>query len=516
MSLFQRQIFGTKKGITGYNLYISGVAGTISSASLLAAQFINYPSGSAFSAANILNFTITGSDIKCYVNADYEFSNVDTAFTNNLNIKSFEDYDRCKRFYSRTFAGAEFLRVIYAKNAAKIFQGVSLQRNYTLENIYLPNCVNYGNVITQEAIFSSAVPFLVGCKIYSHTSMQTINSGGIEGDLAQAISKGANVIYVANNTAPNSISDLSVGTIYSTALQLNFTTPSSTNAIDYYEVYVNGVYKQKIYTSGVFIYGLSYNSSQSITLNAVDIYYNKSTSNVLSTSTNTSVSPVISNIVASYRFNSDLVDQKNGYNGTGTSITYKTAKSGNGAFLNGTSSKIEIADNTDFSFTNGTNDIAGSCFMSVKFESTVDQWLINKREVLSTGEEWQLIYYSGKLSIYFFSSGASSSFIVKEYTFTPVVGIWYNIAWTYSGNGSHTGIKLYVNASSVGTGSLTGTYTKMSNTTSKITIGKAGWSTSTFYLNATIDNLTIFKNYELSSAEITDIHNSINGGRELI
>ncbi len=98
--------------------------------------------------------------------------------------------------------------------------------------------------------------------------------------------------FIKNTTAPNPVTTLSAGTIYNTAIQLNFTPPTgSTNAIDYYEVYVNGIFEKNITASGQFITGLTPNTSYNITLKAVDIFYNKSVvSNNLSISTS-SVNP---------------------------------------------------------------------------------------------------------------------------------------------------------------------------------------------------------------------------------
>ena len=118
--------------------------------------------------------------------------------------------------------------------------------------------------------------------------MATINAGGVEGYLANAISRGATVRYVTNFTPPNPITTLTSGTVTSTTIQLNFTPPTgSTNAIDYYEVWLNGVDSGKTVTaSGQNVTGLTTATSYDIELITVDIFYNKSVkSNKITVST---------------------------------------------------------------------------------------------------------------------------------------------------------------------------------------------------------------------------------------
>jgi len=125
-----------------------------------------------------------------------------------------------------------------------------------------------------------------GSIIYCNPALATNNAGAPDGDLAYAISQGATVRYVANYTASSPVTTLSSGTIYNTAIQLNFTPPSSTNAIDYYEVYVNGVYNKTILGSGEYVTGLSINTSYNLTIYVRDIFYNLSlVSNVVTQST---------------------------------------------------------------------------------------------------------------------------------------------------------------------------------------------------------------------------------------
>jgi len=308
MNLVNPYIFSVP--VVAPNLYIGGVASTINTPELLAAKFQNYPSGTSFSALNIQNFAIVGSDIKCTVIADYSI--IDSAFSNNSLITYYIDNLRCKEIKSAAFFsslstsggiymniykvhfenvivigsnafnsdfGTYGLKIAEFPNATTINGTRTFINNNKLEIVYIPKITSLGDSVTDNQIFQS----VKNAKIYANPVLQTSNSGGVEGDLSYASSQGNTIRYVPNYTTPNSITNLLVGNVYNTAIQLNFTPPSSINTIDYYEVHLNGVYANKIYASGEFITGLSNSTTYSISLYVVDIYYNKSLiSNVVS------------------------------------------------------------------------------------------------------------------------------------------------------------------------------------------------------------------------------------------
>ena len=125
-----------------------------------------------------------------------------------------------------------------------------------------------------------------GCILYVNPFLQTSNGGAEEGDVANARSQGATIRYVTNFTPPNPVTNLSVGTIYNTAVQLNFTPPTSVNGVDFYECYANGKLMNEIKNSGEYISGLTPSTNYNIRIVAVDMFYNKSElSNTVSVST---------------------------------------------------------------------------------------------------------------------------------------------------------------------------------------------------------------------------------------
>jgi len=296
MNLIARQIYGNKTAVT-YNTYIGGVASTISTASALATKL-------GISLGAISNFTIVGSDIKCKITGSYAIPAA--AFNSNTSITYFNDteslvssvsanaFSVTANFTNFMIEGATSLveSAFNSSNCEKYFfpYCTALVINGVFYNCgngllyYLPICTTYGtSPSVNDSIFSGINPEAI---IYAHPSMATINSGGVEADLAYAISRCVTVRYVSNFTAPSPITGLSVSAIRNTGFKLDFIPPSSTNTIDFYEVYVNGVFLQKTDANGYVRALLPSTLYSGITVKAVDIYYNHSlNSNAVSATT---------------------------------------------------------------------------------------------------------------------------------------------------------------------------------------------------------------------------------------
>jgi hypothetical protein len=272
MNLVNPYIFAPPAPV--YNTEIGGVASTISTASALATKL-------GISVGAISNFTIVGSDVKCRITGSYAIPV--GAFEINNSITRFYDQDGLvTSLGNRSFNNyllTSLLKEVYLPNVTNVAQQVFVGIKNCV--IYLPNVTAMG-VVGYNDVFASTQ----GSIIYTNTYLQTSESGGVDADLVYAISQGATVRYVTNFTAPNPVITLSVGTIYNTAIQLNFTPPISTNTIEYYELYSNGVFLKNITASGQYITGLTANTAYNITLIAVDMFYNKSVvSNILNVST---------------------------------------------------------------------------------------------------------------------------------------------------------------------------------------------------------------------------------------
>lgn len=295
------------------NTEIGGVASTISTPALLATKL-------GIDVSRITNFSIVGSDIKCKITGNYTlalglapympiewtyFKDLDNLVTsdgsyirNYPNLHTYEVFgvttliNGSFNYFGREcplLANAIFPNALNVSTAA--FYGFTDGRKPagTLRH-YIPRATALGTSIGDNQVWngSGANSNLI---IYAHPSLATNNAGTPDGDIAYAISQSATVRYVTNFTAPNPVTTLSAGTIYNTAIQLNFTPPSSTNTVDYYEVYKDGILQsQEVTASGQYITGLTPNTFYNITLKAVDIFYNKSVvSNILSVSTTNTV-----------------------------------------------------------------------------------------------------------------------------------------------------------------------------------------------------------------------------------
>ena len=209
------------------------------------------------------------------------------------------------------------------------------------------------------------------------------------------------------------------------------------------------------------------------------------------------------NIVSHYRFDSNSNDFVSSINGVDTDITYASGKVSNGASFNGSTSKIVTTGSSSQSiFTNGTNDIAGSISMWIKFDSTSGtQYIFNKRDPTTStiAREYWILYTSGQIRFVLFDQ-INGGNIRVGYAWTPTTGVWYHLTATYDGSASTSGMKLYVDAVNVGTGVATGTYVKQDITVqADPTIGMLATGGSTFA--GDLDELTLWDK-ELDSTEI--------------
>lgn len=312
MNLVARQNFAHKASI-GTNTEIGGVALTISTPALLATKL-------GISVGAISNFSIVGSDIKCKITGSYSIPI--QAFEYDANITYYLDNDNLvtqlnsKAFYYASNFSNFKLEGVTSISGDRIFEEANLSianlpnltstvatsLNQIKKNkerpvqVYIPNCTTLGsNVNVNEDVFFGLAS---GSILYLNPSLATSNSGSEEADVAYARSIGCIVRYVTSFTAPSAITTLSAGTVYNTAIQLAFTPPSSTNTIDYYDVYVNGIYNNRITSSGGYAIGLTASTAYSISVYAVDVFYNKSAVSNILTQTTTSTNTIASETTA--------------------------------------------------------------------------------------------------------------------------------------------------------------------------------------------------------------------------
>lgn len=275
------------------NTYIGGIGGVVNTPALLAAKLKKHPSGADFNVADIRKFKVVGSNIECSITTDYSLA--DMAFQNTEQTSSSPTYyydngSKCKSLGSSTFYGSRNTSAHYFPAVQSIGAGAFYHANYSNVEvadkiIYLPNCTNIGNPnVASNLMFGFTS---ITQKMYANTFLQTNNAGGVDATIQDGITnRGLQVVWVLNQTPPNPITNLSDSSITSTSVQLNFTAPTgSTNAIDFYEVWINGFPYQEISGSGGVVTGLTTATSYEIEVKPVDIYYNKSSSNKVTITT---------------------------------------------------------------------------------------------------------------------------------------------------------------------------------------------------------------------------------------
>jgi hypothetical protein len=274
------------------NTFIGGVASTIPDSATLATKL-------GIPESKIKSFEVVGNDIKAAINTTYSMPY--RCWYNDVNITCFDDSKgKCTTWNNQTFSyifrnatnlkGINFpgllkqdgrydvrgtnFRSLYFPELEQVLEGFIYEDGSApIRRIYIPKATIGTDPTTFEGVFY----FLkAGSVIYCDPVNETSNNGGVDADLQNAINDGATVVYIQNSTKPANITDLSY-TTNGTDVTLTFTPPSSTNALDFYEVYVNGCYKQEISGSGAVISGL--NNGDKVTVYACDEYYNRSISN---------------------------------------------------------------------------------------------------------------------------------------------------------------------------------------------------------------------------------------------
>lgn len=339
-----------------YNTYIGGVSSSISTTSSLATKL-------GISVGAISNFTVVGSDVKCNIAGAYNTN----GFYNDATITYYHDLDNLITNYPDFRGCANLKRVTMNGVTSFVYTNSKVQQKNTLfylpamtsvvnsafaeakistfdsyKVFYIPNATSLGSSAASNSVFSQTNV----AALYCHPSLATNNGGSEDGDVAEARAQGAKIVFVSSFVAPSVISNLSSGIVTDKEIQLNFTPPSSTNTIDFYEVYVNDVYYADISVNGGYIGGLTASTSYSIKVKAIDIYFNKSLfSNTISASTNSTANVLINGLVSYYKLDetsgTKAVDSFGGNFMTNSSITInQSGKIGNSYLSTSTNQKL--------------------------------------------------------------------------------------------------------------------------------------------------------------------------------
>lgn len=470
------------------NTFIGGKASTLYTPALLAQKL-------SINERSISKFNISGNDIQARIEDNYTLTGA-TFFNDNAITHFICTEGRCNSSFHDEFRGSS---IEIASFTASAVNGPSFFRDCTqLKTTYI-----YGqrSRVGSSTINNSVFLGTSGVKIYCHPDIQTCNAGSPDGDITDAINnRGASVVYVQNLTAPNPIGDLSVGNVTGNTIQITFSTPTSVNTIDYFALYVNGVYKKKV-KSGEYITGFNLDTTYALEVKTVDIYYNQSTSNKVSQKTNTTEPYPVSNLVSYYKMQNNVLDSFGTNNGSATAITYSSGAIGQSAVFNGTSSTITFGNNANLQFSNNFSII-------LHFRHPADSSyrdLLRKAKVAQgTYNGWDII-----------------KMIDNKLRFEVLTGT--NVAKTILSNSAIQSNVDTIAIFTMNAGVLTMDINNVlqNNTLSGVVMTPANLDLMRigggggFFNNGQISEIGIF-NTPLSAAQKTEVYNKLNSGQSLI
>jgi hypothetical protein len=223
----------------------------------------------------------------------------------------------------------------------------------------------------------------------------------------------------------------------------------------------------------------------------------------------------LSSVIAAYKFEGNGNDSHTGgFNATnGGSVTFSSTNASDGLagqFISNTNSRLTIADNNAFSFTNGTIDTAFSIKANItSSNSTTIQPIFSKYTGSNNNTSEYLLYTrstTGRLALLLFNKNSGGGFIGVETTRTVTNGVTTNIIVTYDGSAVWTGIKMYINGTLQSVTNISsGSYVGMGNTTVTPIIGNRSGGNNPFV--GTIDELYIF-NAVLTTTQIATLQSN--------
>ena len=166
---------------------------------------------------------------------------------------------------------------------------------------------------------------------------------------------------------------------------------------------------------------------------------------------------------------------------------------------------IDCGDNDNLSFGNGTTDSPFSISAWVNIRTIANFIIVSKDS--SSNREYAFRIVSNNIRV-FLLDNSSGGYIGRYYNsdLTSIEDTWNHFSFTYNGNSTSSGIKIYLNGSRVDDNNYQGgSYTSMENTLSNLNIGKQ--EITNLFSNGNIDEVSVF-NSELSASDITSIYNS--------
>ncbi len=182
--------------------------------------------------------------------------------------------------------------------------------------------------------------------------------------------------------------------------------------------------------------------------------------------------------------------------------------------LDGNNDHILVSDEDDFSFTNGSSDTAFSLSAWVYVgDVSSDNGPFMSKFNGNTGEtEYIFKHGDGELRFFIYdntSAATGNQIRTQANSATLTDTTWHHVVATYSGNGSQTGMKMYMDGSQVtATQSSLGSYSRVRNTPASFVIGATqDLANANRVFEDRMADCAVFSK-ELSSSEVTELYNS--------
>lgn len=216
--------------------------------------------------------------------------------------------------------------------------------------------------------------------------------------------------------------------------------------------------------------------------------------------------PYLANQIIYYPFDTNANEVISGRNGTSSNMSYTSSGiNGNCATFNGTSSVITVSQ-----------AVMSSILASGTLPISFNIWLkptVNANYIFacrfSSGASMELSYNSASSISYtlYTISAANGIRITIPVTLSTIN--WNMLTFTFGGGTSRLGLKAYWNGSEVltATTSSFGTFTGVAGN-QPLSIGRAGHFIGG-YFNGQIDSIRIWRDRQLTAAEIADIYTTL-------
>ncbi len=186
--------------VTSHNVFLGGVSSNLDTATKMAAKLTKI-GGAPFTVSDVQNFEIVGSNIKCLIEVDHEL--ILSAFNAGVNptdaqlITYYRDTGGyCKHINPNAFrenspGTPTTLLDVSFPGVTTIDSGVfTRDRDETI--ISLPVVTSLGGTTGNDVLFANSLNLDITVPV----ALETIMGGSPDGDLTDAISRGATVTYI--------------------------------------------------------------------------------------------------------------------------------------------------------------------------------------------------------------------------------------------------------------------------------------------------------------------------------